>query len=162
MALHARTKGDGTMVTFKDSIIFENYTQLFEFICGMDGEIQSRTVLKGDFQVEGDCWRFVSYSPDKAGASHNIDPNSGECYEERLGVLEICTGNYRYTRYVPITADTDMEEMKKKWLHAYCRFHGFALAETFDEGQNFKPSVEIRGVVPSADTLEAEGMGGAL
>ncbi len=55
-----------------------------------------------------------------------------------------------------------MEGMKKKWLHAYCRFHGFPLAETFDGGQNFKPSAENTGFVPSAGILEAEGMGGAL
>jgi hypothetical protein len=150
------------MVRLEETIPFENYAELFDFICGMDGEVQSRTLLKSDFQVEGDCWRFVSYSPDKVGASHDIDPNLEECFEEHLGVLEICDGNYWDIQYIPITPKTDMEKLKKKWCRSYCKAHGLSLAETFGEGQNFKPSVEAKGFVPSADTLQAEGMGGAL
>ncbi len=154
------------MVRLEETIVFENYSRLFDFICEMDGEVKGGTLFESYLQFEGSNWRFVSYRADRVAAIFEflptINPNIEEAYEGRLGLLEICAGDYQDIRYIPITPKTDMEKLKKNWLRKYCKAHGFALAETFEEGQNFKPSAESASVAPCADILEAEGMGGVL
>lgn len=154
------------MIMLEETIAFETYSKLFDFICEMDEEIQWGKLPGIDLEPEESNWRFVSYSPGQVDGFHPFvttkDPNFQKAYFEQWGLLEICAGDYKDTRYIPLTADLDMEELKKEWLYGYCKAHGLALAENFSERQKFKPLVGCKSVAPWMDISGRESMGGAL
>lgn len=153
------------MVRLEETIVFENYSKLFDFICGMDSEVQIGNLLKSSPQLVDSNWRFVCYSSAQVDASHpfaiTTGPNFQKAYFDQLGLLEICAGDYRDIQYIPITADLDWEGLKKNWLRKYCRVHGLALSEPFDKGRGIKFLAET-SVAHSANPLDLEGIGGSL
>src|SRR3990167_7649597 len=140
-------KGNGTMIILETQILFENYNKLFDFISEMDSEAQNGKTFESHVEFEGSSWSFVSYSPDKVASFRELafeieDPNFQEACEDRLGLLEICEGGFKYPQYIAITPNVDMDELRKKWCLDYCEFHNLTIRETTEEETD---SSEIAG-----------------
>src|SRR3990167_5882666 len=98
------------MIILETQILFENYNKLFDFIGEMDSEVKNGKTFKSHVEFEGSSWSFVIYSPDKVASFRELafeieDPNFQEACEERLGLLEICTGDFKYPRYIAIRSE---------------------------------------------------------
>jgi hypothetical protein len=52
-----------------------------------------------------------------------------EAYEQQLGVIEICKGDYANPTWVPITLGLDIGKLKKGWYLECCKKHGFLVIE---------------------------------
>ena len=119
------------MIKIEHTIEFETYDQAFNLLCEMDGEIEEGKLFESCLQFEGGKWSFVTYPPDRVAALYRfapaIDPSFQKAYEEQLGLLEICAGDYRNPQYTAITPDVDVNGLKKQWLQNYCAAHGLAI-----------------------------------
>jgi hypothetical protein len=52
-----------------------------------------------------------------------------EAFEERLSLIAICTGDYKHPLYVVMTANVNVDYMKKKWCVDYCTCHDLVVRE---------------------------------
>jgi hypothetical protein len=74
-------------------------------------------------------WSFTEYFPQRvAHLFHNwnkcfpdfkVPPGVKQAYEQGLSLLEVCAGSYDNPRYFPITANLDIELLKKQWCLDY-------------------------------------------
>jgi hypothetical protein len=125
------------MIRLEQQITFNNYDKLFDFLAQMDSEIKDGKLFESYLQFEGTNWSFVTYPPDRVAALYEfaitIDPELQEAHDQQLSLLEICAGDYKNPQYIAITPNIDMDGLKQKWCHDYCRVHGLALCETVEE-----------------------------
>jgi hypothetical protein len=54
--------------------------------------------------------------------THSKDPSEAmkEAFEERLPLIEICTGDHKNPLYIVMTANVDIDFLKRKWCVDYC------------------------------------------
>jgi len=118
-----------------DQIPFENYDKAFDFISGMDGEVEEGNLFYLPLKT-GNNWSFAAYSPERVNQLSQFapvtEPNLRQAYEGQWGLLEICDGDYANPRYVALTPDVDLSGLKRKWLHSYCAAHGLAIGDCPD------------------------------
>jgi hypothetical protein len=117
--------------------LFENYNELFEFICETENQKLSESHLK-----YGGGWSFVLYSPDRVAFLYNdrkrglfapkVNPNIKEAYEQQVSLVEICTGDYKHPEYIVVTPNVNMQYLKKKWCIDYCTFYNFVVRDSFE------------------------------
>jgi|GEM_PF-1157323 len=119
-----------------DGVLLNNYNELFELIC----ETENQLPFEDPTGSGSRSWCFVVHSPHRVFSLYNnmekgsaIDPNLQEAYDEQVGLLEICTGDYANPQYVAITPNIDMGALKKKWCQDYCVFHELAIREVSEE-----------------------------
>ena len=126
-------KGNGTMIILETQILFENYNKLFDFIGEMDSEVQNGKTFESHVEFEGSSWSFVTYPPERVKQLYQFDPlaepSLRQAYDEQLGLLELCSGDYENPRYIALTPDVDVQGLKKQWLQNYCAAHGLAIEE---------------------------------
>lgn len=130
-------KGYGTMIEFyllpgTPLVILDDYNELFNFICGLEGP-----------NKPGDTgWSFIIHSLDKVASLYNnrkkgsfapaMNSEIQKAYDEQLDLLEILTGDHTNPQYVALTPSADMDGLKKKWCQGYCTFHNINICETDD------------------------------
>lgn len=116
-----------------DSVLFNNYDELFKFITHKEN-----MKLLGNSPLD-DAWSFTVYPSawaacllnDKSYFTDNNKAAIKHSYEQQLELLEICTGDYQAPLYIAVTENVRLDELKKKWCHEYCDFHDFPIQETF-------------------------------
>jgi len=80
-------------------------------------------------------WGFVVFPPEKVLNLYlnlqqkTIPAPLKEAYEQQLGVIEICKGDYENPIWVPVTHRLDIGKLKKDWYLECCRKHGFFVIE---------------------------------
>ena len=120
------------MIRIEQQIEFETYDQAFDFISGMDGEVEEGSLFYLPLKT-GNNWSFVTYPPERVNRLSQFDPMTEpslrQAYDEQLGLLELCSGDYANPRYIALTPDVDVQELKKQWLQKYCAAHGLAIEE---------------------------------
>jgi hypothetical protein len=52
-----------------------------------------------------------------------------EAYEQQLGVIEICKGDYENPIWAPLVPGLDIGKLKRGWYLEFCKKHGYALVE---------------------------------
>jgi hypothetical protein len=111
--------------------LFKDYNRLFDLISELDPEIK----------FEASNWRFNFYSAKRVASSYKqmeknniaVGPNHKQAYEQNLGLLENCTGNWMDPQYIAVTSNAHLYDLKKKWCIAYCAFHNLDFTVTVEE-----------------------------
>jgi len=118
----------------KDYSLFQEQGELckgygFDFI----DEIENARFSEGKPEFRHEHWSFTRYSPERVAHlfhnwkkcfdTHEIHPGVKQAYEQELSLLEVCTGNYDEPDYIPITADLDIEALKREWHQGHCLYH---------------------------------------
>ncbi len=142
-------KGSETMATTQAQRgSFKDYNKLFDLLCQLDGRVKKGKLFPTHPQLEGSNWSFVVFSPDMVTALYPftpaMDPNIQEAYDRQLSLLEIYTGDYMTPRYIALTSNVDVYELKKKWCRDYCQFHGigFLIKDVSEEETHASPKAE--------------------
>jgi hypothetical protein len=92
-------------------------------------------LLKDHHEIGATQWGFVVFPPKKVPDLYlnlkqkPIPARLKEAYEQQLGVIEICKGDYANPTWVPITFDLDIGQLKKDWYLECCKKHGFFVIE---------------------------------
>ena len=91
-------------------------------------------------------WRFVYYKHTELNIIYSCmkePPIKGierEAFEQGLDLIEVHHGNPLNPIQLAVTADLDIEFLKKEWCEAYCKAHGYSLIETLNnEGLSESP-----------------------
>ncbi|MBM3469152.1 MAG: hypothetical protein FJX71_06990 [Alphaproteobacteria bacterium] len=78
-------------------------------------------------------WSFTVYPPKRVVVlhAHTKVPCGAmqEAVEDNLPLIEICAGDYKNPQYIVLTANVDMDYLKKKWCIDYCTFHHVLVKE---------------------------------
>ncbi|MBX9804543.1 MAG: hypothetical protein K2Y18_02175 [Alphaproteobacteria bacterium] len=78
-------------------------------------------------------WSFTIYSPRRVAAlyTHTKDPCGAmqEAFEDNLPLIEICAGDYKMPLYIVLTANVDMDYLKRKWCIDWCTYHHLLVKE---------------------------------
>ncbi|MGV8947775.1 MAG: hypothetical protein ACOH2E_00175 [Candidatus Paracaedibacter sp.] len=108
---------------------FENFDQLFECIIATE----ALKMAAKNSHSRPMKWTFTVYPADEVLpflAAHKKPPEAvEEAYEENLSLIEICTGDYKNPLYIVLTANVDMDYLKKKWCIDYCTWHNLLVRE---------------------------------
>lgn len=97
--------------------------------------ISAGELLEVHPEVDTTHWGFVVFPPESV---HNLYFNLKqkpvpaplkEAYEQQLGVIEVCKGDYANPTYVPIISGLDIGKLKKDWYFECCTKHGFLVVE---------------------------------
>ena len=102
--------------------------------------LSAKELLAGHPEIDTIHWGFVIFSP-------KIVPNLylklkqkpvqaplKEAYEQQLGVIEMCKGDYENPTYIPITPNLDIgtvarSKLKKGWYLECCKKHDFFVVQ---------------------------------
>ena len=86
-------------------------------------------LLEDHPEVDTTHWGFVVFPPESVPNLYfNLKQKPAplkEAYEQQLGVIEVCNGDYANPTYVPIIPSLDIEKLKKDWYLECCKKHGF-------------------------------------
>ena len=108
---------------------FENFDQLFECIL----TTESLKVAAKTSNAKLLNWSFTVYAAKEVAGlfTHSKKPPKvlEEAFEERLPLIEICTGDYKHPLYIVLTPNVDMGYLRKKWCVDYCTYHDLLLRE---------------------------------
>jgi hypothetical protein len=154
------------MIRIEQHIEFETYDQAFDFISGMDGEVEEGSLFYLPLKT-GNNWSFVTYPPERVNQLCQFDPlaepSLRKAYDEQLGLLELCSGDYANPRYIALTPDVDVQGLKKQWLQKYCKAHGLAIEDCQEReaptGAAFEDALEeaLRQAAGKAPAEERSG-----
>lgn len=96
-------------------------------------ETENAKAFEAQAEVDHRSWSFTAYPPERvAHLYHNwkkcfdnpqVHPGVKEAYEQGLGLLEVCTGDYDNPYYIAIATDLNIEALKKQWHLDYCLFY---------------------------------------
>lgn len=115
---------DGKSIEF-----FEDYNGLFEYLSGTE----HAKFIAVNQNVKDRDWNFTVYSPQQAAILYTDFKDSWEAikeaFEERISLVEICSGDYKRPLYIAQTPNVDMDYLKKKWCVDYCVYHNLVVRE---------------------------------
>lgn len=92
-------------------------------------------LLEDHHEIDATHWGFVVFPPKKVPNLYlnlkqkPVPTPLKEAYEQQLGVIEICKGDYTNPTWVPMTLDLDIGKLKKDWYLECCKKHGFFVIE---------------------------------
>ncbi len=92
-------------------------------------------LLEDHPEIGATQWGFVVFPPEKVPDLYlklkqkPVPTPLKEAYEQQLGVIEICKGDYANPTWVPVTFGLDIGELKKDWYLECCKKHGFFVVE---------------------------------
>jgi hypothetical protein len=92
-------------------------------------------LLEDHPEVDTTHWGFVIFLPKAVPdlyfklKQQPVPAPLKEAYEQQLGVVEVCNGDYTNPIYVPITPSLDIGKLKKDWYLECCKKHGFLVVE---------------------------------
>ena len=92
-------------------------------------------LLEDHPEVDATHWGFVIFPPKIVPDLYfklkqkPVPASLKEAYEQQLGVIEICKGDYENPTWVPIRFGLDIGKLKKDWYLECCKKHGFLVIE---------------------------------
>jgi hypothetical protein len=92
-------------------------------------------LLEDHPEIGATHWGFVVFPPEMVPNLYlnlkqkPVPAPLKEAYEQQLGVIEVCSGDYANPTYVPITPSLDIGKLKKGWYLECCKKHGFLVVE---------------------------------
>ena len=108
---------------------FETFDQLFECIL----TTESLKVAAKTSNAKLLNWNFTIHAAKEVVGlfTHSKKPPEvlKEAFEERLPLIEICTGDYKHPLHIVLTPNVDMGYLRKKWCVDYCTYHDLLLRE---------------------------------
>lgn len=113
----------------KSTEFFEDYNDLFEYLAGT--EHAKFTAINQNLKDRN--WHFTIHPPQRVMSLYADFKKSWqaikEAFEERISLIEICTGDYKKPLYVAQTPNVDIGYLKKKWCVDYCAYHNLVVRE---------------------------------
>ncbi len=119
------------VLTFNNTKVgeFDNYYELFDCLI----TIENLKLVAKHIDFRKLNWSFTVYSPKRVAALYTYTKNPPEAvkdaFEEKLSLLEICTGDYKNPEYITMTPNVNMSYLRKKWCMDYCAFHHLTIRE---------------------------------
>ena len=83
-------------------------------------------------------WSFFIYPPKWVRSLYLklkkecLTPPIQTAYDQNLGLIEICQGDYANPMWIPMPPDLNIGLIKKEWYLAYCKNHGYVVTESND------------------------------
>jgi len=122
---------------------FKNYGEVVDFI--HNSQIYQLTYANNQehplvsvLDLKDTKWRFVYYKHSELNIIYscmNEPPIHGierQAFEQGLDLIEIHYGSSLDPFQFPVTADLDIESLRKEWCEAYCKAHGYVLMEALN------------------------------
>jgi hypothetical protein len=117
--------------------IFEPNGKIIKEICNDNffNLISGRELLEDHPEIDATHWRFVVFPPEIVTELYArlkkewLADSLEEAYEQHLGVIEICKGDYEKPTWIPLTGNIDIGKLKKDWYFECCKKHGFFVIE---------------------------------
>lgn len=88
-------------------------------------------LLEDHSEVGTTHWGFVIFPPEIVPHLYfklkqkPVPAPLKEAYEQQLGVIEICKGDYENSTWVPVRPGLNIGKLKKDWYIECCKTHGF-------------------------------------
>ena len=92
-------------------------------------------LLEDHPEVDATHWGFVIFPPKTLRDLYfnlkqkPVPAPLKESYEQELGVIEVCRGDYANPTWVSVTPGLDIGKLKKDWYLDCCKKHGFLVVE---------------------------------
>ena len=92
-------------------------------------------LLEDHPEVDATHWGFVIFPPKTVRdlcfnlKQQPVPAPLKESYEQELGVIEVCRGDYANPTWVSVTPGLDIGKLKKDWYLECCKKHGFLVVE---------------------------------
>ena len=100
--------------------VYDDFDDLFEHLVATE----NLKLIADDPDFRRMNWSFTIYPPRRVAAFHAYRPPScealREAYEEKLFVIEICTGDYKNPTYITLTPNVNLPYLKTKWCIDFC------------------------------------------
>lgn len=97
--------------------------------------LTARELLEDHPEVSSTHWGFVVFPPEMVTNLYlklkqkPVPEPIKEAYEQQLGVIEICKGDYANPTWVPVALGLDIGKLKKDWYLECFKQHGFFVIE---------------------------------
>lgn len=81
-------------------------------------------------------WSFVHYTSArikmmyKPECKYQYSPILQQAFEQSIGYVEICTGDFTKPKEILLTDSVDILSLKKQWCNDYCHFHNYRIMVT--------------------------------
>ena len=92
-------------------------------------------LLEDHPDVDTTHWSFVIFPAERVPNLYfnlkqkPVPASLKEAYEQQLGVIEMCKGDYRNPIWMPLTFGLDIGKLKKDWYFECCKKHGYVLVD---------------------------------
>ncbi len=90
-------------------------------------------LLEDHPEVDATHWSFVIFPPQRVADLYfklkqkTVSAPLKEAYDQQLGVIEICRGDYANPTWVPLTICIDIGKLKKNWYLDFCKKYGYVI-----------------------------------
>lgn len=97
--------------------------------------ISAGELLEDHPEIDATHWIFVVFPPEMVPdlclnlKQKPVPRPLKEAYEQHLGVIEICKGNYWNPVWIPLELGLDPGRLKKDWYLECCHQHGYVIRE---------------------------------
>jgi hypothetical protein len=132
---------------------FHNYSEIVQYIHNSQiYHLVHKNVLDDplmqSLDLEELCWRFVYYKHSELSIIYSCmkePPIMGvekEAFDQGLDLIEIHHGSSLNPMQLPVTADLDIDLLKREWCEAYCSSQGFKIISSISSEQLSGPLTE--------------------
>lgn len=110
--------------------LFKDYDDVFKHITSLEN---SRLIESSYFPK--DIWTFVIFTNKRLSCVYHktlersFSKIGKEAVDRELDLLEMSKGDYYNPIQIPVTADVNVQELRKKWCQEYCDTHDYTLVE---------------------------------
>jgi hypothetical protein len=110
--------------------LFKDYDAIFKHINTLEN---SKLMESSAFPK--DIWTFVIFTNKRLSyiyhktLERSFSKVGKEAYENELDLIEISKGDYQNPIQIPVTADVNVQELRKRWCQEYCDSHDYVIVE---------------------------------
>ncbi|MBM3468580.1 MAG: hypothetical protein FJX71_04020 [Alphaproteobacteria bacterium] len=117
--------------------LFKDYEELYKHITALENSKLSEE----NVCLSHNIWSFALYTNKRLSyiyyktLERSFSKVGKEAFEQELDLIEICKGDYESPIQIPVTADVNVNELRKNWCQEYCETHDYVLVDrksTFD------------------------------
>ena len=120
--------------------LFQEHSELYKgYAVDFIDEIKNTRFFEDKPEFQHEHWSFTRYSHERVAhlfrnwkkcfGTPEIPPGIKQAYEQELSLIEVCTGIYDDPDYIPITADLDIETLKRQWHQDYWLYHHISIGK---------------------------------
>jgi hypothetical protein len=102
--------------------LFKDHDELFTHI----NTTENSKLLESSSCFPQDIWTFVLFTNKRLSYIYykNLERSFSkvgkEAFEQELDLIEISKGDYHNPIQIPVTADVNVQELRKNWCQEYC------------------------------------------
>lgn len=136
--------------------LFKDYDELFKHI----NTLENSKLTESSSCFPSDIWSFVLFTNKRLSyiyhktLERSFSKVGKEAFEQELDLIEISKGDYHNPIQIPVTADINVSELRKKWCQEYCETHDYIVVDYNNNFDNHTPQT-----IPAAANIASYGAG---